>query len=42
MLMIDGELIMLDMIGWIKEDVFVFEDLMKIKVFIKGNGFVMN
>ena len=31
-----------DMTGWTKEDVLAFEDLTKIKVSTKGNGFVTN
>ena len=42
MLMTDGELTMPDMTGWTKEDVLAFEDLTKIKVSTKGNGFVTN
>ena len=41
MLMTDG-LTMPDMTGWTKEDVLAFEDLTKIKVSTKGNGFVTN
>lgn len=31
---------MFDMLGWMKEDVIVFENLINIKVNLKGSGFV--